>query len=233
MSKLPNTYNDNNQDLSLIEKVKKFKKCLKRQPFILLARPNDNVYTSEKAKRKFIKDINFIIDQGLLNLEIPWVDNKNWLDLMSDIKAKFPHLQMGSASLINKKSIDDSLKVDLDFSMMRFWNKDLYMYSKKNNYLLIPGMTSIKDFKEAIEQDCCVIKIFPVANKDTLLDVLQFNQISFVGAGDISINDINKFKSLGYQGVVVGSKGYDGENFDPSILEILNSGRQKDKSLIS
>jgi len=110
---------------------------------------------------------------------------------------------------------------------MRFWNKDLYIYSKKNNYLLIPGMTSIKDFKEAISYNCCMIKIFPVANKDILLDINQFNQISFLGAGDIAINDINKFKSLGYQGVVIGSRGYDGNKFDPQIFKILNSRRQK------
>ncbi len=142
---------------------------------------------------------------------------------MSDLKSKFPHLQIGSASLINKKSIDDSLKLDLNFSMMRFWDKDLYIYSKKNNYLLIPGMTSIKDFKEAISYNCCIIKIFPVAKKDILLDINKFNQISFIGAGDIALNDINKFKSLGFRGVVVGSKGYDGEKFDPEIFKILNS----------
>ena len=47
-----------------------------------------------------------------------------------------------------------------------------------------------------------------------------------MGAGDIAINDINKFKSLGYQGVVVGSKVYDGEKFDPQILKILKSRMQ-------
>ena len=218
---MPTICNDNEPEIRLIEKIKKFKKLLKFQSFILLARPKDIVYTSEEAKKKFVQDLNFIIEQGLLLLEIPWVDNKNWLDLMSDLKSKFPHVHIGSASLVNKKSIDDSLKLDLNFSMMRFWNKDLYVYSKKNNYLLIPGMTSMKDFKEAISYNCSIIKIFPVANKDTLLDINQNNHISFVGAGDITIQDISKFKSLGYQGVVVGKKGYDGKTFDPSILEIL------------
>ena len=225
------TYNSDNSDLNLKDKINKFKKFLKIQSFILLARPKDIVYKSEIAKKKFIQDLTFIINKGLLILEIPWVDNENWLDLMSDLRSKFPHLQIGSASLVNKKSIDDSLKLDLSFSMMRFWNKDLYIYSKKNNYLLIPGMTSIQDFKEAISFNCCMIKIFPVANKDTLLDINKFKQISFVGAGNIAINDINKFKSLGYQGVVIGSRGYDGKNFDPLIFKILNSGRQKDKLL--
>ncbi len=229
---MPTIYREDKSDIILIEKVKKFKAFLKYQSFILLARPKDVVYTNKAAKKKFIQDLDFIIEQGLSILEIPWVDNKSWLDLMSDLRSHFPHVQIGSASLINKKSIDDSLKLDLNFSMMRFWNKELYMYSRKNNYLLIPGMTNIKDFNEALSYKCCMVKIFPVANKDILLDINQFNQISFIGAGDITINDITKFKSLGYQGVVVGRKGYDGDKFDPSILEILNSRKLKGKSLI-
>ena len=219
---MPTTCN-NKPDIPLIEKINNFKKFLNVQSFILLARPKDIVYESDQAKKKFIQDLTLIVDKGLLFLEIPWVDNINWFDLMSDIKSKFPHLQIGSASLINKKSIDDSLKLDLNFSMMRFWDKNLYIYSKKNNYLLIPGMTSTKDFKEAISYNCCIIKIFPVAKKDILLDINKFKQISFIGAGDIALNNINKFKSLGFRGVVVGSKGYDGEQFDPEIFKILNS----------
>ena len=219
---MPTTCN-NKPDIPLIEKINNFKKFLNVQSFILLARPKDIVYESNQAKKKFIQDLTLIVDKGLLFLEIPWVDNINWFDLMSDIKSKFPHLQIGSASLINKKSIDDSLKLDLNFSMMRFWDKHLYIYSKKNNYLLIPGLTSIKDFKEAISYNCCIIKIFPVAKKDILLDINKFKQISFIGAGDIALNNINKFKSLGFRGVVVGSKGYDGEKFDPEIFKILNS----------
>ncbi len=226
---MPTTCKNNNFNISLVEKINIFREFLKIQSFILLARPKDIVYSCEEAKNKFLQDLNFIIEQGLVMLEIPWVDNKNWLDLMSDLRSKYPHLQIGSASLINKKSIDDSLKLDLNFSMMRFWNKDLFMYSQKSNYLLIPGLTNIRDFKEAISCNCCTIKIFPVANKDALLDINQLNQISFLGAGDIAIKDIKKYKSLGYQGVVVGSKGYDGEKFDPAILEILKRRSSRDK----
>ena len=223
---MPTIYNKNYSDKNLNQKIYNFNKFLKIQSFIMLARPKDSVYRNKLAKKKFIQDLNSIIEKGLLLLEIPWVDNDDWLELMSDLRSKFPHLQIGSASLINKKSIDDSIKLHLNFSMMRFWNKDLYLYSKKNDYLLIPGITSIKDLKEAISYDCCTIKIFPVAKKDSLLDINKFNQISFVGAGDIAINDINKFKSLGYKGVVIGSKGYDGNKFDPEIFKTLKSRMQ-------
>ena len=219
---MPTTCNNNNSKTNLNEKINNFKKFLKIQSFILLARPKEIVYKSELAKTKFLYDLNVVVEKGLLFLEIPWVDSENWLDLMSDLRSKFPNLQIGSASLINKKSIDDSIKLDLNFSMMRFWNKDLYLYSKKNDYLLIPGMTSFKDYKEAIFYNCCAIKIFPVAKKDILLDIKKFDQISFIGAGNIAIHDIKKFKSLGYTGVVIGSKGYDGEKFDPEIFKLLN-----------
>ena len=94
-------------------------------------------------------------------------------------------------------------------------------------------MTNIKIFKEAISSNCCMIKIFPVDNKDSLLDINQFNKISFVEADDISINDISKYKSFVYQGLVVGSRGYDEDNFDRSLIEIFNSRKQKNKLFIS
>ena len=128
---MPTTCNNNKPIIILKDKIYHFKKFLKIQSFILLARPKDIVYQCDLAKQQFVQALNSIIEKGLLILEIPWVDNENWLDLMSDLKSKFPHLQIGSASLINKKSIDDSLKLDLNFSMMRFWDKHLYIYSKK------------------------------------------------------------------------------------------------------
>ena len=90
---MPTTCN-NKPDITLIDKINNFKESLKLQSFILLARPKDTVYKSEKAKNKFFQDLSLIVDRGLLILEIPWVDNINWFDLMSDLKSKFPHLQI-------------------------------------------------------------------------------------------------------------------------------------------
>ncbi len=206
---------------SLIDKINVFKSSIAIQPFVLLARPNEQIYINKLEKKKFIEDLKILIDNGLLNLEIPWEDNKNWLDLMSDLRSSFPNIQIGSASILNKKSINDSLEVGLDFSMMRFWNKDLYIYSLTKNYLLIPGLIELDDFKEALSYNCQIIKIFPVDKKEILLNIKANNTIFFIGAGGISIKDCNKFKLLGYKGIVIGGKGYDGRKFDPEILKSL------------
>jgi len=207
--------------ISLLDKINKFKKYLFDQPFILLARPNKEVYKDELARKKFENKLNQLINIGLLNIEIPWQDNENWLDIMSGLKSKFPHIQLGSASILNKKSIDDSLKLGLDFSMMQFWQKDLYIYTQKKNYLLIPGLKFLQDFKEATSINCQIVKIFPVEDKEKILDIKKNNKIFFIGAGGVSFNDLYRFNSLGYKGIVIGKKGFDGELFDPNIYKWL------------
>ena len=116
-----------NSDITLENKIYNFKQILAIQSFILLARPKDIVYKSEVAKKIFIQDLNSIVERGLLIVEIPYVDNTNWLDLMSDVRSKFPYLQLGSASLINKKSIDDSIKLHLKKSKESINTKLLFI----------------------------------------------------------------------------------------------------------
>ena len=76
-------------------------------------------------------------------------NKESWLDLMTGLKSKFPYINLGSASVKNKKSIDDSKKVGLNFSMMKFWQKDLFIYSKKKEYLLILGLNQVNQIEEA------------------------------------------------------------------------------------
>ena len=80
------------------------------------------------------------------------------MDFVSEIKLKYPKINLGSASIVNKKSIEDSLKIGLNFSMMKFWDKDLFNYSKSKNYLLIPGIKNLKYLEEAINLNCNLSK---------------------------------------------------------------------------
>ena len=63
------TYKSNNSDINLTEKINNFKKILKIQSFILLARPKNIIYESDVAKKKFIQDLTFIINKGINNID--------------------------------------------------------------------------------------------------------------------------------------------------------------------
>jgi len=200
-----------------------FSELLKSESFFLLIKPENNIYSNTSIRNSFFEELEKLVKLGLKNIEISWSNNENWLDFVSEIKLKFPKINLGSASIINKQSIEDSLKIGLNFSMMKFWDKDLFNYAKSKNYLLIPGIKNLKDLEEAINLNCNIIKIYPIKSKASSIEILNFESIHFIAAGGLSINDIKTYKSLGYKAIVIGDKGIIKKKFDPKIYEWLKN----------
>ena len=200
-----------------------FSDLLLKESFFLLVKPEDNIYSNTSIRNLFFEELGSLVKLGLKNIEISWSNNEKWLDFVSEIKLNFPQINLGSASIVNKQSIEDSLKIGLNFSMMKFWDKDLFNYSKSKNYLLIPGINNLKDLEEAINLNCNIIKIYPIKSKDSSIDILNYKNINFIAAGGLSINDLKTCKSLGYKAVVVGDKAIKNKKFDPKIFEWLKN----------
>ena len=200
-----------------------FSGFLKTESFFLLIKPEDNIYSNKSIRNSFFKELESLLKLGLKNIEISWSKNNDWLDFISEIKLKYPRINLGSASIVNKQSIQDSLKIGLNFSMMKFWDKDLFNYSKSKNYLLIPGIKNLKDLEEAINLNCNIIKIYPIKSKASSIDILNFESIDFIAAGGLSINDVKTYQSLGYKAIVIGDKGIIKKKFDPKIYEWLKN----------
>ena len=200
-----------------------FSEFLNIESFFLLIKLEDNIYSNTFIRNSFFEELENLVKLGLKNIEISWSNNENWLDFVSEIKLKYPKTNLGSASIVNKQSIEDSLKIGLNFSMMKFWDKDLFNYAKSKNYLLIPGIKNLKDLEEAINLNCTIIKIYPIKSKDSLIDILNFKNINFIAAGGLSINDVKTYKSLGYKAIVIGDKGVINKKFDPKIYEWLKN----------
>ena len=110
----------------MINKEDSFSEYLKIYSFFLLIKPEANIYSNTSIRNSFFEELESLVKLGLKNIEISWSNNKNWLDLLFDIKTKYPRVNLGSASIVNKQSIEDSLKIGLNFSMMKFWDKDLF-----------------------------------------------------------------------------------------------------------
>ena len=205
------------------KKEDSFSNLMKIESFFLLIKPEDYLYSNTSMRNSFFKELESLVKLGLNNIEISWSKNVNWLEFVSEIKLKYPRINLGSASIVNKQSIEDSLKIGLNFSMMKFWDKDLFNYAKSKNYLLIPGIKNLKDLEEAINLNCKIIKIYPIKSKDNSIDILNYKNIDFIAAGGLSINDVKAYKSLGYKTIVIGNKGIKNKNFDPKIYEWLKN----------
>ena len=158
---------------------------LLKESFFLLVKPEDNIYSNTSIRNSFFEELERLEKLGLKNIEISWSNNEKWLDFVSEIKLNFPQINLGSASIINKQSIEDSLKIGLIFSMMKFWDKDLFNYSKSKNYLLIPGINNLKDLEEAINLNCNIIKIYPIKSKASSIYIRNFEIIDFIAVGGL------------------------------------------------
>ena len=198
-----------------------FSEKLDLESFFLLIKPDNNIYYDNIKKRIIYGEIEKVISLGLKNLEISWSNNKNWLDFVYKIKLNFPTINLGSASILNKKSIDDSLSIGLKYSMMKSWDKDLFNYAKAKKHLLIPGIKNLKDLKEAIKLNCKIIKIYPITSKDTSIDLSHYKNINFIAAGGLSVNDLKYYKSVGYKTIVIGNQAFKNNKLDPSIYGLL------------
>ncbi len=208
-------------DKKLKNKIDFFSKNLELKSFFLLIKPTENIYKDTKYKNIIEKQIEKLIKEGFRNIEICWSNNENWSDYVSNLKLKFPKLNLGSASIINKKSIDESIKIGLQYSMMKSWDKDLLNYSRSKNHLLIPGIKNLKNLKEAIDLNCKIIKIYPVKDKVELINLSLYKNIDFIAAGGLSISDLPLYKSLGYKAIVIGDKGFKNNDINPKIFEWL------------
>ena len=200
-----------------------FSDLLLQESFFLLIKPENTIYSNTAVRNLFFEELERLVKLGLKNIEISWSNNENWLGFVAEIKLKYPKIYLGSASIVNKQSIEDSLKIGLNFSMMKFWDKDLFNYAKSKNYLLIPGIKNLKDLEEAVNLNCNIIKIYPIKSKATSINILNFENIDFIAAGGLSINDVKTYKSLGYKAIVIGDKAIINKKFDPKIFEYLKN----------
>ena len=209
---------DNNTKKS---KIDFFSRKIESKSFFLLIKPTKNIYRNAFYRELIERQIEILVKKGFENIEISWSDNKDWFNYVSNLKSKFPKLNLGSASIINKKSIDDSIRIGLNYSMMKFWDKELLNYSNSKNHLLIPGINNLNDLEEATNLNCKIIKIYPVKDKNKLINISQYKNIDFIAAGGLSISDLPLYKSLGYKAIVIGDKGFKNKRIDRKIYEWL------------
>ena len=71
--------------------------------------------------------------------------------------------------------------------------------------------------------NCNIIKIYPIKNKDSLINPSSYKHIDLIAAGGLSISDMDYYKKLGYRAIIIGDKGFKNQTFDPKIFQWLKN----------
>ncbi len=182
-------------------------KFLRVQPLIVVIRLEDQVFNiSHKRVSLFLK-IEKLVNYGVKNIEIGWHSHPKWVNLILEIKKKFISVNIGVASISSRQSLDSILSLDLNYSMSPFFKKEIHLKAIQYNQLVIPGVSNIKDFKEAINLGYKIVKIFPASKLgiNFLKELKESkNNIFFIGAGGIKSRSLKKLLKSGYDALVIG-----------------------------
>ncbi len=224
---MQNTHNKQ-LDKSSIKKQKALIESLKIQPLIIVIRLEKDFFIIPEKKKLLFANIKNFSAYGVRHIEIGWDSNSEWIQLISEIQSSFKKINIGAASISCEKALNSILKLDLQYSMTPFFNKDLQKKAKENNQLLIPGISNNKDLTEAIKMGYKVIKIFPASKLgikflNNIEDICKEN-LFLIGAGGLKSKDLEKLLTRGYNAIALG-KSLLGQGIDHELDIWLRNNR--------
>ena len=185
-------------------------KSLRIQPLVVVIRLENDFFNFAYKRDNLILKIKKLSNYGIKNIEIGWDQNPEWINLIYEIKNDFQCLNIGAASISSIEALDSILSLNLNYSMSPFFNKRMHLKAIKHNELVIPGVSNIESFKEAINLGYKIIKIFPASKLriDFLNQLKDFKEsdIFFIGAGGIQTRDLKRFLDYGYNALAIGKE---------------------------
>ena len=192
------------------DKQNKLISSLLIQPLIVVFRLEYDFFNTPSKRDHLLLKIKNLSNYGVRNIEIGWDSHPEWNSLISQIKNDFNCINLGAASITSLQALDSILSLDLNYSMSPFFNKRVHLKAIKHNQLVIPGVSSINNFKEAIKLGYKIIKIYPASKLGieflNKLKSLEQNDIFFIGAGGIKSSDLNNLHNYGYNALAIGKE---------------------------
>ena len=183
-------------------------KLLKEQPLIVVIRLEFDFFDFPIKRYDLFLKIKKLSNHGIKNIEIAWDSNPKWLNLIIEIRNKFKSINIGVASISSIKSLESILSLDLNFSMSPLFKKEIHLKAIEYNQLVIPGISNIENFKEALNLGYKIIKVFPASklgiNFITELKSYKKEGIFFIGAGGIKSANLKDLIKSGYDALVIG-----------------------------
>ena len=192
------------------DKQSKLINSLLIQPLIVVIRLEVDFFNNSSKRDNLLLKIKNLSGYGVKNVEIGWDSNPEWISLISQIKNNFNCINLGAASITSIQALDSILSLDLSYAMSPFFNKRVHLKAIKHNQLVIPGVSSIENFKEAINLGYKIIKIYPASNLGiqflNKLKSFKKNDLFFIGAGGIKSSDLKYLLDNGYNALAIGKE---------------------------
>ena len=224
-----NIYRQNN----IINQEEEIISSLNKLPIIIVIRPNYYNLLEPLYKENLFKLVDELYMQGIKHIELAWLNNPQWINLVEELLAEFRKLNLGIASISSIEGLNSIRKLGIKYAMSPVLDENLQKQAHKLNLVLIPGVFTPSEIQQAKNLNCKIIKLFPAKT----LGIEYLNQIKLplgtipftIAAGGLTVQDLNSWIAAGYNAIALGRNLIHQGNSKEELKHWLNSYSQSIK----
>ena len=211
MSVLPNT---SETDLGLI-------RSLRIQPLLVVLRPDGIDLEAVFFTTRLCRQLDQLVEAGVQHVEIAWIDHPRWPDLVIAARSRHPFLSLGAASITQQSALQKVAELGFSYAMSPLLDRELQQRAKQLDFLLVPGVMSPSEIRQACDLGCRLVKLFPAS----VLGRSFYRQIAapmgnlpfMIAAGGLRAGDLYSWLDAGYDAIALGRTVFENKDFDPSL----------------
>ena len=200
---------------------------LRDHPLLVVLRPTQVDWSGKTFEQApLFALVDQLVTAGVHHIEIAWVDHPSWPDLMAALRARHPTLALGAASVTTPEALQAVIDLDMAYAMSPCLDPQLLQLARQQGQLLVPGVFSPSELRQAVALGCALVKLFPAGSLG--LDYLR--QLSapmaplpcVIAAGGLQVDDLDPWLAAGCHAVALGRGVIDGNSLDPKLLNWLS-----------
>ena len=203
---------------------------LRKQPLLVVLRPNKNELEDFSTQSDLFKIINKLSKYKIKHIEISWLDDPRWLKLVRILLQDFPNISIGAASILDLKAIDKIEELGLGYGISPIFDETLQKHAQVRRKILIPGVLTPTEINKAKNHGCNIVKLFPASHTGIkYLSQIRnpLNPLPFIiAAGGLRARDINPWLKAGHNAIAIGRELICKGEVDPELLIWLDQIRK-------
>ena len=211
MSALPNT-SDSEEGLI---------RSLRIQPLLVVLRPAPSDLGAAFPLTRLCRQLDQLVEAGVPHVEIAWIDHPRWRDLVIAARSRHPRLSLGAASITQQSALQQVAELGFSYAMSPLLDRELQQQAKQLDFLLVPGVMTPSEIRQACDLGCRLVKLFPAS----VVGRSFYRQIAapmgnlpfMIAAGGLRAGDLYSWLDAGYDAIALGRTVFENADFDPSL----------------
>ena len=211
MSGLPNT-SDSGEGLI---------RSLRIQPLLIVLRPDPADLGSAFPLTRLCHQLDQLVEAGVRHVEIAWSDHPCWSDLVTAAKSRHARLSLGAASITQQSALQQVAELGVSYAMSPLLDKGLQERARQLGCLLVPGVMTPSEIRQASDLGCRLVKLFPASvvgrGFHHQIAAPMGNLPFMIAAGGLRAADLHSWLQAGYDAIALGRTVFENDAVDPSL----------------